>query len=86
VRENTPLPDAILNAPELMNGLAFYLSAWQELGYDRPVGFGAGPIPSRSIREYAKDMEMDCDDLFMFEHIIRAIDRFFLERSNKEKK
>ena len=85
-KSGEPVPDKILNAPVLQEGLEFYLSAWQELSYDRPVGFGAGPIPSASIRSYADDMEMDDEDRFCFEHIIRKVDSFYLEHCNKEKK
>jgi hypothetical protein len=62
------------------------MSAWQELSYDRPVGMGAGAIPSASIRSFCMDMEMDEEDRFMFHHIIRAMDRFFLDHCNENGK
>ena len=85
VRSKQPLPDKILNAPELNEGVGFFLLAWQELNHDRPMGFGAGPIPSASIRNFCHDLDMDDDDIFVFERVIRAVDRFFLEHSNKKK-
>ena len=70
----------------LHEGLEFYLSAWQELNYDRSMGFGVGPIPSTSLRNYMNDMEMDDEDRLCFEHIIRKVDGYYLEHVNKEKK
>lgn len=49
------------------------------------MGFGAGPIPSASIRNFCRDMDMDGDDVFVFERVIRAVDRFFLEHVNNKK-
>jgi hypothetical protein len=69
----------------LNEGVGFFLLAWQELNHDRPMGFGAGPIPSASIRNFCHDLDMDDDDIFVFERVIRAVDRFFLEHSNKKK-
>jgi len=47
---------------------------------------GAGAIPSASIRSFCMDMEMDEEDRFMFHHIIRAMDRFFLDHCNENGK
>lgn len=67
-------------------GLEFYLSAWEELGYDRPMGFGVGPIPSASFRSYARDLGMDDDDAERFQFIVRKMDNFYVEHANKKDK
>tara|TARA_Y100000004_G_scaffold192790_2_gene253980 strand:+ start:1385 stop:1600 length:216 start_codon:yes stop_codon:yes gene_type:complete len=70
----------------LFPGLEFYLSAWQELGYDRPMGFGVGPIPSASLRAYVRDLDMCEDDADRFIFIVRELDNFFVTHSAKKGK
>jgi hypothetical protein len=85
-RTGQELPEKILNRPALDMGLHFYLSAWEELSYDRPVGFGAGPIPSASFRSYIRDVGMDDDDAERFHFIVRRMDNFYVEHANKKDK
>ena len=83
-RTREPIPEKIQNRPVLLPGLEFYLQAWQELGYDRPLGFGVGPIPTASFRSYVHDMDMDDDDAERFHFIVREVDNFFVGHANKK--
>ena len=67
-------------------GLDFYLSAWQELSYDRSMGFGVGPIPSASFRGYTRDIDMDEDEADRFNFIVREIDNFYVSHCAKKDK
>lgn len=79
-----PIPQKIQDKPSLGPGLEFYLSAWQELSYDRPVGFGLGPIPSASLRAYTQDLGMCEDESDRFIFIVREVDNFFVAHSAKK--
>lgn len=86
VRAGQPLPDRIQNAPELRIGLDFYMQAFFELDYERTHIFSPTPIPRRSIREYAFDLELDetqTEDLFFF---IRKMDNEHLKRLSEKMK
>ena len=61
--------------PDLFFGLDFYLRAYHELSYDRPIGMSLGPIPWSSIERYAtKYGVVDLDDFAVFESHIRAME------------
>lgn len=76
-RTGTEVPRQILDKPELMVGLSFYLEAFQRLSTDRICSDGhIGPIPYSSIRNYALDYGIDIED---FESHIRALDSAFIE-------
>ena len=86
MQSNVPIPDKILNAPQLQAGQEFYLSAWHELNYDRPIGFGLGPIPSASLRSYIRDHELEEDQEYLLRYVIRRVDSWYLERQSEKSK
>lgn len=81
VRNGQPIPDRILNAPELQLGLQLYLNAFFELESERTSnGYGPSPIPWSSMAQYASVFEFTeelRDDLFFH---IRAMDHEYLKR------
>lgn len=84
MRFGQPIPDRILNAPELQNGLYLYLQAFFELDSERSHAFGARPIPWSSIKDYAAAFNFDecqTDDLFYF---IRQMDNEHLKKLQKK--
>lgn len=85
MRERSPLPDRIANAPKLTLGLELYYDAFWELNTCRQTGWAAGQIPWTSIRDYAVTFELDEaqeEDLF---YLIRVMDNAFLDYHDKGK-
>lgn len=81
-----PLPDALKNPPELMEGLEFFLNAFYELTTCRSMGMGLGPIPWTSIANYAS-MWCESEDFAKDLHFhIRALDARYLTWANKNTK
>ena len=73
-------PHAIENKPELEPANAFYLSAYQDLQFDRPVGMTLGPIPWSSIVSWARLHGVkDPDDIDELISIIRAVETAIFE-------
>lgn len=68
-------PKAMLERPDLPAHLRFAWGAFTEISTDRPVGFGAGPIPRRAIAAYCDDAGLrDPDEREDFVALIRAMD------------
>lgn len=86
MREGLPLPQRIQNAPELDLGLQFFFNAWSELGRDRPVGFGPGPIPLSSMYLYAAYHELDEEQVEDLIYFIGAMDTVFLKWAKEKGK
>lgn len=63
VRFGAPLPDRILNAPELQHGLQIYVDAFNTLTRSRPMSQGGiGSIPYSEISQYCRDHDIDGDE------------------------
>ncbi|MBS7741439.1 MULTISPECIES: hypothetical protein [unclassified Chelatococcus] len=61
------------------------LEAFNELGTDRPVGFGVGPIPFSSIDSYASRYGYDDAEGFeLLRRAIRLMDAVYLAAVNKQ--
>lgn len=79
-----PLPERILNAPQLLRGLALYYNAFQDLSTSRQTGFGVGSIPWQAINDYCLTYEVDGEqreDMFFF---IARLDATYQEHVKKE--
>jgi len=80
----TPTP-----CPELLPGLDFYFTAFNQLQHDRPVGMsGMGSIPYSSIITWSHINGIDnVDDIATLEHHLRAMERasYQFEETNKGK-
>lgn len=80
-----PAPEWLDEVPVLIDGDEFYLQAFNELSTCRQIGFGVGPIPWRDIIFFAEYARLDETMLPIFVRIIRAMDRVYLEWSDKKK-
>lgn len=85
IRAGVQIPDRILNAPTLLQGLDLYLQAFFDLDTDRSHATGLTRIPWSSIKNYAEfyDFSLEqCEDLFYF---IKAMDLAHLKRLDEKK-
>lgn len=81
IRAGQPIPDRILNAPELEQGLVFFLQAFLYLDTERSHHAGPTRIPWSCIMAYATYMECDSEqtaDLVYFisemdEHVVNKV-------------
>lgn len=70
------IPDR-LKPPPIFAGFEPWVEAFWELSTDRQIGFGgAGPIPSRAIADYARNMKPSEAEFFRV--CVRAMDSVFL--------
>lgn len=82
--EHGPIPDRIVNAPELEMGLEFTYDAFQRLNTERPVGMGPGPIPWSAIDRFAFRYELDEDEQSDLEFLIGKMDETYLKHMQKK--
>lgn len=82
-----PLPDRILNAPELLLGLDFFYTAFMDLTSCRGQGYGTeGPISWLDMRRYCRENAIigeQRDDLIY--HIQQMDDCYLRFKANKLK-
>lgn len=65
-----------------IDGFEFYYDAFQELSTARQIGLAVGPIPFTALVEYTRMFEIpDFDD---FSHVIRCMDKVYLELNAQE--
>ena len=83
-RANAPIPDRIMNAPVLMQGLELYLNAFFELDSSRPVGLSLLPIPWGAIVDYCAVYGIDNEQREDMLYFIRKMDNAHLDRLNKK--
>ena len=70
-RDGTPIPDVIVNAPDLQEGLDLYLNAYLELSSCRhPEGY----IPWTDIAAYCRAYEFDRETIDEVLLIVRRVD------------
>lgn len=79
MRERMPLPKKIQNAPQLRLGLDLYYNAFWDLTSCRAVGWGLGPIPWVSIKDYGETFEFDEDQTESLFYFVRMMDNAFLD-------
>lgn len=60
--------------------LAFEWTAYHRLNRDRPVGFGAAPLPWSSIDRYAQRYGIEGDAFERFTKLMQAMDAAFLAK------
>ncbi len=80
------VPDAFYQQPEVFQPYMFYWTAFHELGSERQIGMGVGPIPRSAIKAYAEEFEIFGDDFDKFLSIIRTLDSEYLSLVNNIKK
>lgn len=80
-----PIPDNIANAPSLEPGLQLFWWAFWELATERDAGFGVGPIPWSSIKDFADAYELDDATTETLFHHTRGMDKAYREHFEKTK-
>lgn len=74
IQMGMPLPDFMLNAPELQIGLQLFLQAFFDLDTERSHSMGIVLIPWSSIKDYARTYEFDEEQTEDLLFLIRAMD------------
>jgi len=65
-----------------MQGLEFYIVAYQELQADKSVGMSVGFIPWTSIKAWADHHSIGYDEFETLLCYIREIEKFYMDRGN----
>lgn len=86
LQANEPIPDKILNAPQLILGLEFFYLAFSDLDSTRTLGDNLQSISWLSINEYAKYNNLDDEQSDRLHKYIRAIDNDHIKRIENERK
>lgn len=73
-QDGMPIPDAILNAPEIYDGDDLFLKGFEELDTCRSIGLSKGQIPWTAIYQYCSFLGFDQELAYEFNLIIRMID------------
>lgn len=81
-----PIPDRVLNAPVLIPGLDFYLTAFLTLSSERQVGMGEGRIPWSKTLKYALHYGLADVEFDILWELITRIDGAYLEWQSKRSK
>jgi hypothetical protein len=79
IRAGLPIPDKILNAPELLPGLDYYLDLFFKLDTERY--FSDGPIPFSAVR--AVETREDLEETW---EIINGLDAAILAHFREKRK
>lgn len=79
-RQNMPIPDKILNAPELQPGLQLYIDAFNDLTYSRfnTQGF-VGRIHYTSMSQWCYDHNIDGDQRLDMIHLLTQMDQAYTD-------
>lgn len=73
--------------PDVQAHLEYVWRAFDELGTERQIGMGIGPIPILKAREYAFSvLELNEDEEDRFITLIRAMDSEYVQASAPKKK
>lgn len=86
INSGRPLPERILNKPELFEGLQFILEAFFDLDSERHHGMGLQRIPWSSIVNYARLYEIEDDEFEEFQYLIKRMDGWLLDRLDAKEK
>ena len=85
-KDESEIPPALLDEPDLLQGLTLYYDAFWELFNDRQLGMSVGPIPYSSIVTYCKEWDMDGEMSQIMLRLVRKMDGAFLEWQEKQSK
>jgi hypothetical protein len=64
----------------------FYWDAFWDLGSERSISMGVGPIPRSAVRDYAREFAVTGDAYDVFLTIIRKLDCKYLELNSSSNK
>lgn len=85
-KQRTPIPKAILDAPELWPGSNFYYDAFLKLCSCRVNGMGMGRIPYGAVADYAVRRRMSRDETDVLWIIVSEMDSPYMDYCNKDQK
>jgi len=85
-KDESEIPAALLDEPELLQGLALYYNAFWELFSDRQLGMSVGPIPYSSIMMYSREWNLDEEMSHAMLKLVRKMDNAFIEWQEKQSK
>lgn len=85
IRCNQPIPERILNAPQLDNNLVFYFDAWFDLNTERPSGWSIQRIPWSAIVEYARFYDCTQQEMDKLLYLIKEIDVAHIQKWQSER-
>lgn len=80
MKSNQPLPDPIVNAPEIPLGLGFFYKIFQELSSERTDGY----IPGSAIRAYCRDEDIWGELADDVAYHVKSLDHALLEFRRKK--
>jgi hypothetical protein len=84
IAQRRPLPEAIANAPSLLQGLEQFYEAFMRLSTCRQLGYGAeGPIPWWCVALYARERDYDEEEQYELEHHVSEMDTVYLTHRAK---
>lgn len=84
-KARAPIPERILNRPELLPGLEFIFNAFNDLCSERQMSMALGPIPWSVIDQYARRYNLDSESYEVFKYLIRQMDITFIKFYNDKK-
>jgi hypothetical protein len=82
-RNRMPIPERVMQAPLLIPGLDFYLTAFLTLSSERQVGMGEGRIPWSKTKDYALHYGLDDVEFDILWELITRVDGAYLEWQSK---
>lgn len=74
------IPERIMNAPTLQEGLQFYLTAFFELDSERNHQFGFAYIPWSAIVSYGRYHDLNEDGIEDLVYFVRELDKEHIKR------
>lgn len=81
-----PAPPPFYERPEIEEGDQYLWRAFIDLGTERQMGMGLGPIPRSVAQAYAADLNIEGDRFDRFWSIISMIDNEYLKLANASDK
>lgn len=86
-REGQPLPPAIANAPELYDGLDFFLESYMDLNSNRSGE--TGYIPWTAVKDYCQFYDVDSETMgemfFHFQAMDDARSEYLQKKQEKQR-
>jgi len=86
MRAGEPIPDRIVNAPELHLGCELYLQAFYDLDSERTHAMGLTAISWSSMMQYAIMNDLDEEQTESLIYHVRRMDQDHLKRLAKKNK
>lgn len=79
-----PIPEVIVNKPELLPGLGFYYYAFNALSSCRDMAFGVGRIPWNAVNDLSLRYGMSLSELERFWDLICRVDSVYIVLKTKQ--